>query len=291
MENAFKKYKVLPFVLILPAITLILVFKIYPILKTLIDVFVVNSRFSLSTYSVLFQDPTFWNSLWVTLKINLVMIPLQILISLLLALAVNVDIKGIGVFRTIFYLPVTISLTVAVLLWNLMMNPNGGVLNSIFSVFGIPAQTFLMDRKQALWCIVIIATWKGVGYWMMFLLAGLKGIDTSIYEAARIDGANYWRIVRSITIPLIKPVLLFVLVANTTANLLLFIPMQMVTKGGPEGSTDVLMYEAYKSSFMFINPERSAALVTILLVIIVLICVVQFRFMSDHDSDSIMGGN
>lgn len=291
MENAFKKYKVLPFVLILPAITLILVFKIYPILKTLIDGFVVNSRFSLSTYSVLFQDPTFWNSLWVTLKINLVMIPLQILISLLLALAVNVDIKGIGVFRTIFYLPVTISLTVAVLLWNLMMNPNGGVLNSIFSVFGIPAQTFLMDRKQALWCIVIIATWKGVGYWMMFLLAGLKGIDTSIYEAARIDGANYWRIVRSITIPLIKPVLLFVLVANTTANLLLFIPMQMVTKGGPEGSTDVLMYEAYKSSFMFINPERSAALVTILLVIIVLICVVQFRFMSDHDNDSIVGGN
>ncbi|EPR09602.1 carbohydrate ABC transporter permease [Ruminiclostridium papyrosolvens] len=281
MNNMFGKFKALPYIFILPAFLLIIVFKIYPIISTLLESLMVKGTFTLDTYETLFKDKIFWKSLWVTMKINIVMIPLQIFIAFCLALLVNTTVKGIGMFRTIFYLPVTISLTVATIVWNLMLSPNGGVINSILGIFGISQQDFLVSKTQALWCIVLIATWKGVGYWMMFILAGLKNVDASIYESAKIDGANWLKTVVSITIPLIKKVLLFVFVANTSINILLFVPMQIVTQGGPEGSTNVLMYEAYKSAFKMADRPRSAAIVTVLLVIIAIVCTLQFRLMSE----------
>ena len=283
MINLTQKYKFIPYLLILPAIILILIFKILPIVTTLFEGFVINSHFTFDTYKNLFKDNAFWNSLWITIKINLVMIPLQVFISFLMAMLANSTIKGIGIFRTIFYLPVTISLTVATILWNMMFNPNNGIINSIFSIFNIPQQGFLISRDQALWCIVIIATWKGVGYWMMFILAGLKNIDTTIYESAKIDGANWLKTTIKITIPLLKRVLLFIFIANTTVNVLLFVPMQMITEGGPESSTNVLMFEAYKSAFKFVDRPRSSAIVTILLLIIICICLIQSKFLLEKD--------
>ncbi len=281
MDNMFGKVKAIPYILILPAFILIVVFKIYPIISTLMESLIVKDTFTLGTYEIIFKDITFWKSLWVTIKINIIMIPLQIFIAFCLALLVNTTVTGIGVFRTIFYLPVTVSLTVATIVWNLMLSPNNGVINSILGVFGIQQQDFLVSKTQALWCIVLIATWKGVGYWMMFILAGLKNVDASIYEAAKIDGANWLKTVVKITVPLIKKVLLFVFVANTSTNLLLFVPMQIVTQGGPEGSTNVLMYEAYKSAFKFADRPRSAAIVTVLLILISIICAIQFKLMSN----------
>jgi len=250
---------------------------------TLVQGFVVDGNITLKTYITLFNDPSFWNSLRVTLKLNVVMIPLQIFISFWLAMLVNQTLKGITVFRTIFYLPFTLSLTVATLIWNLMFNYNSGIINSILSIFGIAPQGFFIDKNQALWCIVIIATWKGCGYWMMFILAGLKNIDASIYESAKIDGSGFLTTIVKITLPLLKKVLLFVLVANTTANLLLFAPMQLVTQGGPQGSTNVLMFEAYKSAFKYANQPRASALITVLLVLIVTICIVQFKFLNEKE--------
>lgn len=275
--------RIVPYALLLPAFILICIFKIYPIVLTLVQGFVVDGNITLKTYITLFNDPSFWNSLQVTLKLNVVMIPLQIFISFWLAMLVNQTLKGITVFRTIFYLPFTLSLTVATLIWNLMFNYNSGIINSILSIFGIAPQGFFIDKNQALWCIVIIATWKGCGYWMMFILAGLKNIDTSIYESAKIDGSGFLTTVVKITLPLLKKVLLFVLVANTTANLLLFAPMQLVTQGGPQGSTNVLMFEAYKSAFKYANQPRASALITVLLVLIVTICIVQFKFLNEKE--------
>jgi ABC-type sugar transport system permease subunit len=280
---AKKKITLLPYMLILPAFFLILLFKAYPILSTLIEGFRNRGVWTFSVYHRVLIDPTFWNALWITIKINLVMIPVQIGISFCLALLVNVMVKGIGVFRTIFYLPVTISLTVATILWDRMFSPNSGILNSLLGIINIPPQGFLISKSQALWSIIVIASWKGCGYWMMFLLAGLKNIDVSIYESTRIDGANFFTTITRIIIPMLKKVLLFVLVANTTANVLLFVPMQMVTQGGPEGSTNVLMYEAYKSAFRFADRPRSAVIVTVLLLIIVIVCVFQFKLLNDKD--------
>jgi ABC-type sugar transport system permease subunit len=284
-----KRITPLPYLLILPAFLLILLFKAYPILSTLIDGFRNRGAWTLSVYRRVLIDPTFWNALWITIKVNLVMIPVQIGISFCLALLVNVMIRGIGVFRTIFYLPVTISLTVATILWDRMFNPNSGIINSLLGIINIPPQGFLINKSQALWSIIVIASWKGCGYWMMFLLAGLKNIDGSIYESARMDGANFFTTIIRITIPMLKKVLLFVLVANTTANVLLFVPMQMVTQGGPEGSTNVLMYEAYKSAFRFADRPRSAVIVTVLLFIIVTVCIFQFKLLNDKDDANLSG--
>lgn len=278
------KGKLAPYLLLLPAFVLICWFKLYPILSTLKQAFVVNGALSLANYQRVFAEKTFWNCLNVTLKFNVVTIPLQIIISFLMALLVSSKVRGTGVFRTIFYIPFAVSITVCVMVWNLMFQFNGGVVNSFLSLFGVPPQGFFNDRKQALWCIVVLASWKGCGYWMMFLMAGIKNIDSSVYEAARIDGARYPRIVWSIMLSLMRRTILFVCVANTSSNMLLFAPMQLVTEGGPRNSTNVLMYEAYRSAFRYADMPRCAVIVSVLLVIILAIALVQFFALGDRDT-------
>ena len=282
-EKAFQK--VLPYLMLAPALVFILVFKIYPMISVSVGSFFRDDNFTFRTYEILFKDKTFWNSLWVTLKMNIVIIPLQVLISLFLALLVNNTVKGIGVFRSIYYLPVTMAISVASVTWSLMMNVNNGVFNSILSIFGIESQGFFTDPKQALWCIIIMASWKGCGMWMMYLLAGLKGVDTAIYESARLDGAGYFTTLTKITLPLIKRTMLFVLVANTTSNMLLFAPSKLITEGGPRNSTNVLMYEVYKSAFRNGNMSRAGAITAILLVIIMITVICQFRMMNSKEDE------
>lgn len=275
--------KVLPYLMLAPALIIIFVFKIYPIVSVMITSFIRDGEFTFRTYEILLGDRTFWMSLWTTIKMNLVMIPIQIVLSLALALLVNSTVKGIGIFRSIYYLPVTMAISVAAITWELMANYNNGVFNSIFSALGIGRQGLFTDAKQALWCIVIMATWKGCGMWMMYILAGLKGVDTSIYESARLDGAGYFRTLFSITLPLIKRTMLFVIVANTSANMLLFAPMQLITEGGPQNSTNVLMYEVYKSAFQNGNASRAGALTTILLIIVLAVVIVQFCMLNEKE--------
>lgn len=282
-EKAFQK--VLPYLMLAPALIFILIFKIYPMISVSVGSFFRDDNFTFRTYEILFKDKTFWNSLWVTLKMNIVIIPLQVLISLFLALLVNNTVKGIGVFRSIYYLPVTMAISVASVTWSLMMNVNNGVFNSILSIFGIESQGFFTDPKQALWCIIIMASWKGCGMWMMYLLAGLKGVDTAIYESARLDGAGYFTTLTKITLPLIKRTMLFVVVANTTSNMLLFAPSKLITEGGPRNSTNVLMYEVYKSAFRNGNMSRAGAITAILLMIIMVTVICQFKMMNAKEDE------
>lgn len=275
--------KLMPYLMILPALIFVLIFKIYPIISVSAGSFFRKGEFTFKTYQLLFRDKVFWNSVKTTLKMNIVMIPLQVVLSMILALLVNSNVKGIGLFRSIYYLPVTMSISVASVTWNLMMNVNNGVANSLLSLVGIPSQGFFTDVKQALWCIVIMATWKGCGYWMMYLLAGLKGIDTSIYEAATMDGAGFFTSLFQITLPLMKRTLLFVFVANTTANMLLFAPTKLITEGGPQNSTNVLMYEVYKSAFKNGNMSRAGAITAILLVITIVTVVIQFKMLNRNE--------
>ena len=278
--------KAAPYLLLLPALAGILIFKIYPIFSAVITSFIRKGAFSLRTYEILFQDKTFWNSLMVTLRMNVVMIPLQIVVSLILALLVHSEVIGVGVFRSIYYLPVTMAISVASVTWALMMNVNNGVFNSVLSIFGIPKQGFFTDAGQALWSIVIMATWKGCGYWMMYLLAGLKGVDVSLYESAKLDGAGFFTTLFKITLPLISRAMLFVVVANTSANFLLFAPTKLITEGGPQNSTNVLMYEVYKSAFKNGNMSRAGAITAVLLGLIIILVVLQFLMMNRKDVDA-----
>ncbi|MDD6615203.1 MAG: sugar ABC transporter permease [Lachnospiraceae bacterium] len=285
MGGIYIKNKWLPYLMIAPTVILICIFKIYPIIQSVVQgVLSSDGGLTLDNYKFLFADKAFWNSLKVTLKFNVIIIPLQIVIAFLMAMLVNVKLRGIEIFRTILYLPFCVSLTISTVIWQMLLNINNGVVNSFLGLFGVRPIGFLIDKKWALFAIILISSWRGCAYWMMFFLAGLKGIDRSVYESAKIDGSGFFSTLFRITIPLLKNTSLFVLVANTTANFLLFAPVQIATEGGPQGSTDLLMYEAYKAAFVYSNRSRQACIVTILLVIVIAVCVVQNVFMKEKEA-------
>ncbi|MGD0725703.1 MAG: sugar ABC transporter permease [Spirochaetia bacterium] len=268
-----------PYLLLVPAVLLLVIFKVYPIVTTLLGGFSCKGQVSLAQYRILFDDPTFWTSLWVTLKYDIIVNPLQIFAALLLALLIDAKVPGIRTFRSIYYLPVPVSLAVSCILWGQMLSPNNGVVNGVLGLVWISPQPFLTSVRQALPSIVVIASWKGIAYWAIFLLAGLQGINSEIYEAARIDGANWWNTTWRITVPLLRRVLIFVTVSDTIANSLLFVPQFVLTGGGPRLSTNVLMYEAYKSAFSYMDTARANTMITVLLLVIAFFVFMEMKFL------------
>ncbi|MDF2962552.1 MAG: binding-protein-dependent transport system inner rane component [Paenibacillus sp.] len=280
------KAKYAPYLFLLPAVALLILFKLYPIVLGLKNSLYApgfiagNESFAgLDNYVYLFTDSVFWNSVYVTLFFNLFINPIQIILAFLLAILLNTRLKGIHFFRSLNVIPITVSLPIACVLWSIMLNPEQGVVNSILVALGQPQQPFLTSKDQALWVIMAIATWKGVGYWAIFLLAGLQEVPASLYEAANIDGAGKWQQFRNVTFPLMKRPLTFVTVADTVTNFLLFAPMYILTKGGPENSTNVLMGESFNSAFVYSDPGRASAIVILLLLMILLIIGIQFRLL------------
>lgn len=234
--------------------------------------------YSLENYRFIFTDPQFLNSLVVTAVYSLIVNPLQIAIALVLAVLMNVAVPLIGLWRTMVLLPVAIPQSVSAVVWGVGLRPDGPV-NALVQALGFEPQRFLTSPDQALASIILIVSWIGVGYWMTFLLAGLQEIPKSLYEAARIDGADRWQQFRYVTLPQLRRTLTFVLVANTVANFLVFAPVQILTQGGPRGSTNLIMNEIYSQGFE-IGDSRSAAAATVVLVGFVLaVVLVQFRMM------------
>jgi ABC-type sugar transport system permease subunit len=262
-----------PYAFLAPALLGLLVFKLVPIgyaLKQSVygATFAFGASVSfvgLTQYQQLFSDPTFSHALLVTVIFNAIINPLQTALALALALLVNRRFRGIGFFRSLYFIPVGISLAVASVVWGILLDPELGLVNSVLRSIGLPGQPFLTSPAQALGSIILIASWIGVPYWMIFFLAGLQDIPRTLYESASIDGAGRWQAFWRITLPLLRRTTTFVLVADTAANFLLFVPVYVLTQGGPTGSTDLLMYEVYRAGFIASDMGRAAALTVILL--------------------------
>lgn len=286
-KSEYQRRRVLvAYAFLLPTLLGLAVFRLYPIAISFHKTFYVLSFrtkelvfVGVESYLNLLRDPIFWKSAWVTILFNLVVNPLQVVLALGLALFLSVQFRGIHLIRSLYMLPIGISLPVATVIWGVILDPNAGLMNSVLSLFRIPAQPFLTSSTQALWGIILIASWKGVSYWMIFLLAGIKGIPETLYEAARIDGAGAWRAFVSITLPLLRRVLLFVVVADTISNHLLFVPAYMLTKGGPQEATNFLMYEAFKSGFIYLDMTRGMTIVSLLLLLLFAVIAVEFRLL------------
>jgi multiple sugar transport system permease protein len=280
------------FLLLAPAMLALAIFRLYPIAVTIWGSLSVESFINpdktvfvgFNNYLDLFSDPVFWKSLWVTLLLNLIINPIQVVLALGLAVMVNQNFRGIGFYRILFFIPIAVSLPIACIIWRIMLDPNSGLVNSLLNLIHLPSQPFLISQDQALWCIVAIANWKGVSFWMIFLWAGLQDVPREIQEAAILDGANGVQRFFRIVLPLIRRVVLFVLVTDTAVNFLLFVPMFLLTRGGPSYSTNVLMYEAYKSGFIYGQMGRALALVTVLLILVVGTVVLQFRFLRARET-------
>jgi multiple sugar transport system permease protein len=276
--------RLVPYLFLLPAVSLLIVFNLLPAIATLNESLHANSLSSnrrifveLENFQRIFNDPVFWKSLRVTVVFSLLVNPIQVSLALGLAVLANQKVRGIAFFRSIYLLPVAVSINVTTIVWGLMLDSNAGVINGVLRLFAVPAQPFLTSPTHALWSIIILATWKGVPLWALFFLAGLQGIPESIIEAAKIDGASRWQLFSRVTFPLLRGVLVFVLVADTVANFLLFAPVLLLTQGGPQLSTNLIMYETYRRGFVYGDLGASAAMLWVMLLIVFI--VIGFEFL------------
>jgi len=266
-----------------PALIAVIVLRLWPAALAVHESLLAPraTTYSLDNYTYIFGDPVFQNSIWITLLYSVIVNPLQIVIALFLALVMNNKLKLTGFWRSIVFLPVAIPQSVSAVVWGVAFRPDGP-LNAILSAVGIGPQRFITSPDQALGSIIVVVSWVGVGYWMTFLIAGLQDIPGMLYEAATIDGANMWQKFRHITLPQLRRPLTFVLVADTVANFLVFAPVQILTYGGPQGSTDLIMNEIYTRAFINSDPGSAAAATVVLVALVLVIVLIQFRMMSDR---------
>ena len=273
---------------LLPALIALLLLRLAPAGVALIDslsrttLLGGTSFVGLGNYIELFANPDFQNALAVTLLFTVIINPLQIDAAFLLAVLFTRRAVGSRFWRSMVILPIAVPPAVSAVVWSVIYRPDG-LANGFLAVLGIPPQPFLTSPYQALLSIMILLSWIGVGYWMMFLIAGLNDIPASYYEAASLDGASWWRQTWSITLPLLRRPLAFVLVADTVSNFLVFAPVQILTKGGPNGSTNLLMYDLYTRAYTFGDINKAQAEVVILVLITVVIVALQFRLLKTED--------
>jgi multiple sugar transport system permease protein len=271
---------------LLPALALLSFLRLLPVVTVAIDSFQFDGSWvGFENYRFLFSDEGFRDALLVTLKFNAIVNPLQIGIAFLLALALTSGARGRGIWSTLNLLPVTIPVAVSAMAWGMLLRPDNGIVNAILVELGFAPQGWFTSSEQALWSIVILASWVGVGYWSLFLVAGLLDIPESVTEAAAIDGAGYWRTLFQVRLPLMIRPLAFVLVADTVVNFLLFAPVQILTRGGPDGSTNLAMFDIYRNAFVFNDLSLAAAETVLLIAVVLMIVTVQFLLLSRQSGD------
>ncbi|MFD2795217.1 carbohydrate ABC transporter permease [Promicromonospora vindobonensis] len=272
-------------VFLAPTLVLLLVLRIIPTVGALIESFqrsasrIAPPRFvGFDNYVDLFADGDFVQVLATTGLFLVIIIPFQIALAVLLAVLLNERFPGLGFVRAFIFVPVAAPAAVATVIWGVAFQPQGPI-NAVIEGIGLPGQPFLTSPDQALMSIIILMSWIGVGYWTLFLVAGMQDIPTELYEAASLDGAGWWRAFFSITLPNLRRTLSFVIVANTVSSLIAFVPVAILTKGGPADSTRLIMYDTYNNTFVLGDVNLGQAEVTILLIVLVAVTALQFRLL------------
>lgn len=264
-QNRQKKAQPLPVLFIcisvLPAVILTLMFTIWPTAQALYLSFTnatslgLNNKFvALDNYIYMFHDKSFIQALTNTAKLMAVVPVITIFCSLVLAFVLNqCKLKEMALYRTLFYFPNIVSLTVVGIIWSFVFHPNVGIVNKILGAVGLESlqRSWLGDSKTALWCIAFTLLWQAAGYYMVMHIAAMDGISPEIYESATLDGASAWRKLVSITMPLMKDIIgiTFVLALSGTINLS-FVLSQVMTGGGPNGASSVLLQYMYTQGFV-----------------------------------------
>lgn len=270
-------------VMLLPAVIAVAFLRLWPSLSAIIESLTpADGQSFWYTFERLFTDGTFQSSLRVTLLFSLIINPLQIALALWLAVVLSKRVPMVGLWRTLILLPVAIPQTVSAIVWSVAFRPDGP-LNAVVTALGLPSIPFLTSPGTALVSVMVVCSWVGVGYWMTFLVAGIKDIPPSLYEAGALDGANGWRAFWNITLPGLRRPLLFVLVADTVSNFLVFAPVQILTKGGPEGSTDLLMNQVFERAYVTGDMATASAGTVVLIAIVLAVVALQFRLLPGKD--------
>ncbi|MTT31892.1 ABC transporter permease subunit [Terrilactibacillus sp. BCM23-1] len=270
---------------LLPSLILFSVFVFYPLFRTIYLSFFLTNQKGLPTVFVgfdnfiqLFQSADFLQSIEATFLFVLYTVPASVVISLFLALLANEKLKGIHFFRTIFASSLGVSVAAASVTWLFIFNPTMGVLNRMISFFGIPEINWLADPHWALLAVSITTIWLNLGFSFLIILGGLQNIDQSLYESSSIDGAGYFYQLRRITIPMLSPTLFFIMTVSLINAFQTFGQIDLLTGGGPGQTTNLMVYAIYKDAFVNFNFGKASAEVVILFLLILIVTLLQFKF-------------
>lgn len=239
----------------------------------------------LSNFKDIFADERFWTSLYNTV-FYMIGIPIGMILAILLALAMNRKMFGVEAFRAIYYIPVVSSVTAVSILWLWIYNGDYGLLNQVLSYFGIKGAGWLAQPETVKPAIIAMCVWKGVGYTILLYLAGIKSISPSYYEAAQLDGASPFQMLRKITIPLLRPITFFVMVTGIIGGFQIYTEPQLMTSGGgPDYAAAPVVYYLWQKAFVNYQMGYASAVAWILAILIFIVTFIQFRFSSRFNYD------
>lgn len=225
---------------------------------------------------LLFDDDLFWVSLYNTIYIVFIGIPFHILIALLLALMLNLNLRGVAFYRTIFYLPTIVPIVATSVLWMWVFNPEYGLINSLLEIVGIHGPGWLTDPSLSKPAMILMGTWT-IGGTLVIFLAGLQGVPQQLYEAAMIDGANAWQRVLNVTLPMLSPIIFFNLIIGVIGGFQTFTQAFIMTSGGPLDSTLFYALYLYRNAFEYFKMPYASAMAWLLFLVIMLVTIVIFR--------------
>lgn len=275
------------YLFVAPAVIHLLVFALIPILYALYLSFfkwhILKEEkpfVGFQNYTDALTDPPFWNAMWNSLRYTLVSVPVGLFVALLVALLVNQKMRGMTIFRTLYYIPSICSGVAIAMMWIYIYLPSSGLISATLDMIGIKNQLDLLNKAEtAMWALVFMSIWTGLGPRMVLFLAGLVGIPLSLYEAAQLDGASKLREFWSITVPMLAPTTMFVMITSTISAMQIFTPVYMMTKGGPEDSTDVIGYHIYTDAWQKFHIGLASSKSFLLLIAILAVSVFQYRLM------------
>jgi ABC-type sugar transport system permease subunit len=232
----------------------------------------------LENYTALLQDELFIRSLVQTSLFTAGITACIVVFSLAVALLLDQQLRTILLYRTVYYLPAVTSVVAIGIVWLWVFDPQFGMINQLLRGIGVTGPRWLADQKLALPALILTAAWRNVGYFATIFLAGLQGIDRMYYEAARIDGAGAWACFRWVTLPLLRPTMLFVVIMSVILSFQVFALVYVMTGGGPAGSTSVIVFYLYQMAFTYFRMGYACAVGYVLFGIIFVLTLVQFRF-------------
>ena len=270
--------------LLTPAAILLVGFTHYPAVATLYDSFfstgtvVRPSRFvGFANYAGLADDPIFWQVLWNNLFFALGTIPTSMAIALLMAIWVNDRLPARALVRMSYFTPTILPMVAVANLWLFFYTPQIGLIDKISANFGFPSHNWLGDPSTVMACMAVMTVWKEAGFFMIFYLAALQSLPPEIEEAAKIEGASRWYFFRRVTFPLLMPTTLFVLVNATINSFKLVDHLFILTKGGPDNASNLLLYYIYQVAFSFFDTAYAATLTVVLLALLAAFAILQFQ--------------
>jgi lactose/L-arabinose transport system permease protein len=272
-----------PYFFLAPMIILFLAFMAYPIADSFRLSFYnfeggTYSLVGLNNYAVMLKDPIFWKSLSNTVIYLIVQVPVMVILSLILGVLVEQDfLKFRACYRIGVFLPSITALVAYAMVFKLLLNTDYGIINYVLRAAGFRGVDWLNTVWGARFSIIMGITWRWTGYNTIIMIAGIKGIPTELYESADIDGASFWQKVMGITIPMVKPIMLFVSITSTIGTLQLFDESFILTQGGPDNATITIGHYLYNTGFAFFKFGYAAALSYALLIIIGVLSVIQFK--------------